>query len=285
MVITEAPLHRVAALFALYTFFSTQPSTSTPKLHSVSHVEVTCGGSPRSHVRGGLMTDSCLTDLYDAIMRLPDVLVADSLEPLRPHTTYVLSALFRVGAFHILPHARVYPLNPRQLPRERVVQDIDRSTKKVGRPSKREKKKRVNDSIASLKEWLGQTKHTYELPTGPELRSEGDGVITTHLLLSQRPVTTRTNYRGYKWLLLENMTSDVGLATLRRANETVVRRMRKIDEEAAARGLEVGGEGGERTGLSRVEKAMGELGEAESRGERGGLLCLLEGAGLEFEGN
>lgn len=81
------------------------------------------------------------------------------------------------------------------------------------------------------------------------------------------------------------MTSDVGLATLRRANETVVRRMRKIDEEAAARGLEVGGEGGERTGLSRVEKAMGELGEAESRGERGGLLCLLEGAGLEFEGN
>ena len=50
--------------------------------------------------------------------------------------------------------------------------------------------------------------------------------------------------------------------------------MRRIDRMAAERGLEVGGEGGERTGLARVEKAVTSHG--------GGLLNLLEGAGLDI---
>jgi hypothetical protein len=61
---------------------------------------------------------------------------------------------------------------------------------------------------------------------------------------------------------------------LERANQAILGRMKKIDQMAAERGLEVGGEGGERTGLARVERAVTHM-------ESGGLLRLLEGAGLE----
>jgi hypothetical protein len=64
---------------------------------------------------------------------------------------------------------------------------------------------------------------------------------------------------------------------LARANDAVLARLKRIDEMAAERGLEVGGEGGEKTGLSRVERAVQEFKE----GGRGGIMSLLEGAGLE----
>ncbi|KAI6095515.1 hypothetical protein EDD16DRAFT_1678221 [Pisolithus croceorrhizus] len=218
MGVTETPLRRVAALFGLYTFLNAQPSMSMPKLHSVSHVEVT-------------------SDLYDAIMCLPDTLNT------------------------ILPHSKVCPMNPREVPRELV---------KRGRLSKLEKKK-AKDSLASLSKWLDRTKQTHEIGAG----SETSGTVTRHVLLSQRPVSTRSNYRMCKSELWAELGKDEagGSAALRRASDAVVRRMRKMDEMAATEGLEVGGEGGDRTGLGRVERAASETGG-------GGLLSLLEGAGL-----
>lgn len=250
MSVTETPLRRVAALFGLYAFLNTQPSMSVPKLHSVSHVEVT-------------------SDLYDAIMCLPDMLNTELLERLRPHAIYVLSGL--AGAFQILPHSKVCPLNPREIPRELVVEEVGK--KKRGRLSKLEKKKKAKDSLASLSKWLDQTKQTYDVGNG----SETSGTVTRHALLSQRPVATRSDYRTCKSELWAELGKDDagGSAALRRASDAVVRRMRKMDEAAAAEGLEVGGEGGDRTGLGRVERAAGEIG-----GGRGGLLSLLEGAGL-----
>ncbi|KAI6153698.1 hypothetical protein BKA82DRAFT_4092994, partial [Pisolithus tinctorius] len=250
MSVTETPLRRVAALFGLYAFLNTQPSMSVPKLHSVSHVEVT-------------------GDLYDAIMCLPDMLNTELLERLRPHAIYVLSGL--AGAFQILPHSKVCPLNPREIPRELVVEEVGK--KKRGRLSKLEKKKKAKDSLASLSKWLDQTKQTYDVGNG----SETSGTVTRHALLSQRPVATRSDYRTCKSELWAELGKDDagGSAALRRASDAVVRRMRKMDEAAAAEGLEVGGEGGDRTGLGRVERAAGEIG-----GGRGGLLSLLEGAGL-----
>ena len=267
LAVAEAPIRRVAALFGLYTFFSTQPSASVPKLHSVSHIEVTSGMCT-------LITTSLLPntfpDLYDAIMHLPDTLDAEHLVHLRPHVIYVLSEFSKAGAFYILPHSRAHPLNPRELPREVVVEDL--AVKKRGRPSKREKKKKAKDSLVALNKWLVRTKQLCEV-AGPE-----SGEMSTHVLLSQRPTTTRANYRWYKSGLLHELSleDDVGQAALRRANDAVAKRMRRMDEAAAARGLEVGGEGGDRTGLGRVERAVDELGE---RG-RGGLLCLMDGAGI-----
>ena len=50
----------------------------------------------------------------------------------------------------------------------------------------------------------------------------------------------------------------------------------RVNARAAERGLEVGGEGGAITGLSRVENAVLE-------GAKGGILGLLEGAGWSEE--
>lgn len=252
MGVTETPLRRVAALFGLYTFLNAQPSMSMPKLHSVSQVEVT-------------------SDLYDAIMCLPDTLNTVLLERLRPHAIYVLSGL--VGAFQILPHSKVCPMNPREVPRELVVEELgNESGKRRGRLSKREKKKKAKDSLVSLSKWLDRTRQTHEVGAG----SETSGAVTRHVLLSQRPVSTRSNYRRCKselWAELGKAGAG-GSVALRRASDAVVRRMRKMDEVAAAEGLEVGGEGGDRTGLGRVERA------AAANETGGGLLSLLEGGGL-----
>jgi len=43
---SESPLTRAAALFGLYTFFATQPSTSAPPLHALIHLPVTIGKPP-----------------------------------------------------------------------------------------------------------------------------------------------------------------------------------------------------------------------------------------------
>lgn len=66
---------------------------------------------------------------------------------------------------------------------------------------------------------------------------------------------------------------------LARANDAVLARLKKIDEMAAERGLEVGGEGGEKTGLARVERAVRDFQEGKSSG----ILSLLEGAGARDE--
>jgi hypothetical protein len=70
-----------------------------------------------------------------------------------------------------------------------------------------------------------------------------------------------------------------GVEALERANMAVLARLKKIDAMAAEKGMEVGGEGGELTGLGRVERAVGEL----RVGDKGGILGLSEGAGTGWK--
>ncbi|KAG2150173.1 hypothetical protein BD769DRAFT_1410879 [Suillus cothurnatus] len=253
---SEYPLTRAAALFGLYTFFATQPTTSAPPLYALAHLPMTI-------------------DMYQSLLKLPDVLETDFLRPLRPHIIYVLSALQKAQFFHILPPSNLYPLSPRELPREKFVSDTtdgyeqvayatSNAAKKKGRPSKHDKVKKSKDAVIALDKWLDKTEYTYQPPQATN--SEAPQPVTTHILLSHPPSTTRNNYRAKKSELLEKLEPDYPL--------------QKIDEEAAAKGMEIGGEGGERTGLRRVERAADELGKIGSLGGRGGLLGLLEGAGI-----
>ncbi|KAG2154678.1 hypothetical protein DEU56DRAFT_751350 [Suillus clintonianus] len=278
---SESPLIRAAALFGLYTFFATQPSSSAPPLHALAHLPVTI-------------------DMYQSLLKLPDVLETDFLRPLRPHVTYVLSALQKAQFFHVLPPSNLYPHSPRELPREKFISDIadgyeqvasttTNAPKKKGRPSKYDKVKKSKDAVVALDKWLDKTAYTHQAPQATG--AEAPQPVTTHILLSHPPSTTRNNYRAKKSELLEKlepdypyvMTEALGRAALERANQGVVSRLQKIDEEAAAKGMEIGGEGGERTGLRRVERAADELGKIGSLGGRGGLLGLLEGAGIGQE--
>ena len=258
-----------------------------------------------------------LADLYTSIMTLPQTLTAH-LTPLQAHTIYVLSALVKAQAFYILPASALYPFNPRELPREIFVQDgyelstpVDEQgqgsgsaivpeipSKKKGRPTKRDKKKKALQALHQVDKWLEKNTVTIHPPSGasnPAFRAMEHATpppapITTHVLMSHPPTTTLNNYRAQKSQLLDEISTDTGLSTpetgkvsaqeaLHRANAAVLARMKKLDQMAAEKGLEVGGEGGERTGLGRVEKAVGELRQALD-GPRGGILGLLEGGGL-----
>ena len=49
------PLTQAVALFGMYTFFMTQPSTSGPTLQSVNHIMLPVGMSPTSTTRVSLI--------------------------------------------------------------------------------------------------------------------------------------------------------------------------------------------------------------------------------------
>jgi hypothetical protein len=213
--------------------------------------------------------------------------------------------------FYVLPVSQLGSYNPRVLPREVYIEDgneagqrdarslpleseLDpgfsstqedtmtpiRVPKKKGRPSKRDMAKKAKDAIAGLDRWLDRTDSVSRVAggggTGPS-RARG------HALLSHAPTVSRANYRTQKTRVLDALLEredDEGLEALERANMTVLARLRRIDTMAAEKGMEVGGEGGELTGLGRVERAVGEL----RRGGKGGILGLSEGAGIPTTG-
>ncbi|KAF8445790.1 hypothetical protein L210DRAFT_3528444 [Boletus edulis BED1] len=187
----EPPLNRAAALFGLYTIFSTQPSISAPPLYSAAQVQVTC-------------------DLYQDIVMLPDALDAEFLRPIRPHVVYVQSKLLQAQAFHILPRAETHPLNPRALPREVVVEDAEATTstaqgrKKKGRPSRRERIKKARDSLVALDGWRED-------------------------VLGSQPSVARARYVMAKSALMDAIGGDAGWErTMRDANAMVVERMETV---------------------------------------------------------
>lgn len=224
---------------------------------------------------------------------------------LAPYASQVLSALTNAKAFYILPVSKLGPHNPRMLPREVYMEDVDEITegtapleseldqpvpglsstgedavttakvpkKKKGRPSKREIAKRAKEAIAGLDRWLERTDSV-----GQAVGTDGAGPSRARgqALLSHAPTVSRANYGAQKTRVLGALMEredGSGVETLERANLAVLGRLKKIDAMAAERGMEVGGEGGELTGLGRVERAAGEL-------DKGGLLGLTGGAGL-----
>lgn len=251
---------------------------------------------------------------------MPQALIGPDLLPLKPYASFVLSALVKARAFHILPCSELRPYAPSVLPREIFVEDgqqaavlaalagesseskTSRPPKKKGRPSKREKMKKAREACVSLEKYLD--KNTVTLlpePTWPEHPTAGSSVTaldttkTTHILVAHPPTTTRDNYRSQKAQLLDVLVNHTpataaashisehsgGRQMIERANEAVLARLQMIDEIAAERGLEVGGEGGEKTGLARVQRAVRNLYASGNDDQRGGILGLLEGAGLD----
>jgi hypothetical protein len=216
-----------------------------------------------------------VVDTYKSLMTLPSTLTTPYILPLQPHVIYILKILLDAQVFYILPSSQYYALNPRALPREVFVQDCDDVAlptssghfttaetgipkKRKGRPSKREKAKKAKDALATLKNWHDKTEESSD--AGQPLTS-----------------ASRETYRKEKSELLDGLDDGEGRQLLERVNHAVLGRMRKVDQLAAEKGLEVGGEGGERTGLARVEKAV----QGMVGGKNVGLLGLLDGGGLD----
>ena len=184
--------------------------------------------------------------------------------------THILSRLVGSEAFYILPSS---DLELCKLPREifvpdreeeEIMGDASASSRKRGRPSRRDKQKRANQAGAALETWLRQ-EQTCPGSDTPELHSDDHDQVLV-------PVSSsRDAYLVQKRVMLDVLTRDgSGGEVLRTANEAVLRRLREIDEMAASQGLEVGGEGGEKTGLARIEKVVGEMEEGS-----GGILEIF----------
>ena len=200
--------------------------------------------------------------MLESLLSLPSVLGTEHLYPLKAQVTHVLSQLLSSEAFYILPSS---DLELCKLPREIFVPDREEegdgsaTARKRGRPSRRDRQKRANQATVALETWLRQGQggrppsHTAQLH-----RDDQD----------QAPLPipdSRHAYLAEKRLMLDSLTRDeTGRQVLRTANEAVSRRLKEIDEMAASQGLEVGGEGGEKTGLGRVEKVVNEMKEGGS---------------------
>ncbi|KAI9513054.1 hypothetical protein F5148DRAFT_972481 [Russula earlei] len=239
---TVEPIHRLVALFGLYTFYFTQPSDSRIPLYSIKHVDIAL-------------------DQYEFLLGLPNAVST----MLAPYASQVLSALANAKVFYVIPASSLEPHNPRMLPREVYVEDVIREDamtppklpKKKGRPSKRDMAKKAKEAVAGLDRWLQRT-------------DSG--------LLSHGPTGSRASYVAQKARVLGALLErDEGVNALERANMGVLGRLKKIDAMAAEKGMEVGGEGGELTGLGRVERAAREMRPCG----HGGVLSLSEGAGRD----
>ncbi|KAI1788779.1 hypothetical protein LXA43DRAFT_625669, partial [Ganoderma leucocontextum] len=296
---TESPLTRVIGLFSLYTFHNTQPSTSAPAFYSTTNITIPI-------------------DIYEAIVSLPTALHENQLLRLRPYVVHILTTLLDTQAFLILPDSSLRAQNPARLPREIFVPEGQDATlvlqaagavestdeasaavpaKKKGRPSKRDKTRKTKEALASLERYVD--KNAVTLPGQHLHHSFGPAYASnTHIVFGQVPHTSLKNYVDRKNELLAAIYAPVSDGTgsmgvsqpssthaLQRANETVLVRLKQIDAMAAEQGLEVGGEGGEKTGLSRVERAVGQLRESSGIGASGGILGLLEGAGIDMYGH
>lgn len=309
----EPLLSRVVALFALYTFHRTQPTTRNPPIHSVSQIAIPLGTSPVELLIGRNLT---IVDIYHALRALPSSLTSPEILPLQPYATYVLKVLVDAETFHILPRAELRPYKPSVLPREVFVTEEKESAilatlagdstastvgiglKKKGRPSRRDKQKKAKDALAALEKYLEKNTIAHgpeHMPvSGPT--STADQSQTTHRMVVHPPSATREQYRFHKKDVLGMLdppgagpisslgeptrSVNAGKEALQRANAAILARLKMIDEMAAEQGLEVGGEGGEKTGLARVERAVQQLTSGDMAA-RAGLLGLLDGAGLD----
>ncbi|KAG6821347.1 hypothetical protein H0H93_014144 [Arthromyces matolae] len=249
MVKTEAPFTRAIALFGFYTFFYTQPQGTAPPLYSIAYISIPL-------------------DQLAALKALPESLNVTHLRPLRPHVSFILSVLLKEAIFLITPETDTRSLNPGELPREIFVEDaafvIDSTApRKKGRPPKRDIAKRARQGVDSLDKWLNDTS-AFPLSTDEGLS------IADHPLSS-----TLRRYQAEKGHLLDLTASES--TSLQEANQFVVNRLRVAEGQFSTE-LALFGEG-EPTGVTRVERAVDELGVSGAIGRRGGALNLLEGAG------
>ncbi|KAE9408266.1 hypothetical protein BT96DRAFT_873973 [Gymnopus androsaceus JB14] len=255
---TEAPFTRVVALFGLYTFFSTQPSSSAYPLTDF------------------IRSLTLPVDQYSSLLLLPTTLTTDMLMPLQPYVSYILECLVKSEAFHIIPSSDLCAFNPRQLPREIYVDSLSSesntptTSKKAGRPSKRDKAKKAKAALDGIDKWMHKT--TVPVEGG----STAGASATTHYLLTQPPTQSLTEYKADKKIALEAIGfPSEGHSVVDQVNSEVLERLRQLEETEGPR-LNTGGS----TSFSGKERAERAVKEMKEKGGLG-LLGLLEGSGLD----
>ncbi|VDC01898.1 unnamed protein product [Peniophora sp. CBMAI 1063] len=254
----ESLIDRVGALFGLYTFFCSQPESSSPPIHRVRYLEIA-------------------TDHLKALLGLPTLLqLSDRDGPLAPYVAHILNELRKRNIFHILPVSTLQPYLPATLPREIFVPETEpiglaeesAAQKRPGRPTKKDEARKARAAATELGKWIEKTNP----PPGAD--------PNTSAAMAGHPHDLRAEYVVQKQsLVAELLGSEEGKEALAKAQNGTLGRLRLINEQAEKRGKEVGADGPRGTML-RLERAIGDVG---TPGREGGMLSLLEGAGMPQE--
>lgn len=242
-----------------------------------------------------------------SLLSLPQVLSADTaLDSLKAHVTYVLSKFRSSASFHVLPQATLYPYSTRSLPREIVHkgeindlaalenQELLASTKttmvtkrKGGRPSKQSKNLKGKTALKALNKWLDKSNHVafdrpvrdqigeqYYSPIEEHPNTPLEAPSDTHVLLSQRPVTSLRFYQFQKEMMLNHVLSNSSAGQpLYQANAQVISRFSQIAGMSTDNNLTM--DASTSNALSRVQEAISGL---QNGGV--GLLGLLDGTNV-----
>jgi hypothetical protein len=187
---------------------------------------------------------------------------------------HILSTFLTDRIFFVIPRSDLGSLVPRDLPREIFVDEATvlptdlNAPKKRGRPTRRDKAKKARVALDSLDKWLDKAP-----PILPITSGHGSRTSTTNTL---------EQYQVQKSLMLNAVytspdTSDERSA-VERANRFVLDRLKAAEELVSADVFATSTEGNLNAGLTRVERAVGAFDAHADR--RGGILSLLEGAGI-----
>ncbi|KAF8519131.1 hypothetical protein BU17DRAFT_48010 [Hysterangium stoloniferum] len=131
----EHILIRVGALFALYSFYTIQP-THVDNLQSVEYITFTI-------------------DAYEQMLAFPGELQP----PLKLHVTYIISELLSHKVIELIPPSTLGSHNPRNLPHTMplLTRDVDYGQKKkTGRPSQLDYSQRSEKALANLETFIAQ---------------------------------------------------------------------------------------------------------------------------------
>ncbi|KAF9462096.1 hypothetical protein BDZ94DRAFT_1309924 [Collybia nuda] len=253
MVKTEAPYSRAVALFGLYTFFYTQPLNTAPPLQSIAHIPIQL-------------------DHYVSFKSLPNFFIADHLLPLRPAVSHIISTFLADRIFFVVPPSEFGALQPRDLPREIFVDETTvlptelNAPKKRGRPTRRDKVKKAAAALNVLNEWLEAAPETATTGFSPR-------IPTKHTL---------DHYKSQKSDMLDAIYASPATpgerSSIEQANIFVLDRLKAAEELVSIDVFTASTERNLNAGLARAERATDAHDTYTEK--RGGILSLLEGAGI-----
>ncbi|KAJ7596872.1 hypothetical protein C8J56DRAFT_299611 [Mycena floridula] len=243
---TKNEMTRAVALVGLYIFFNTQPKDVSPTLHRREHIAIPI-------------------DEYIALLSLPKALHSEPRLELM--ASDLVNKLTSSKAFHILPSSELGAQNPRHLPREVLQAPCVEEEPKKGRQTKRAKANRAKAAVESLDKWMQKTDPPSNVPKPTLFHYQSHKV---HLLGMLDPTSVPVSMQ------------TKGRVAIEQGNQEVMERMKHLEELKESGDL---AEVDSRFSFSRVKRAVEECHTRDLKApeRRGGLLSLLEGAGITHD--
>ncbi|KAF8323265.1 hypothetical protein DL93DRAFT_670915 [Clavulina sp. PMI_390] len=216
----EPVLHRLTALFAIYTLFTSQSLPEFEKLYSLRYIPIA-------------------QDLYEELVTLPG-----TLPPLFDHyATYTVQSLVSRSAFVILPDSILEGYSSAMLP-DSTLAIVDEASEesgkvrgKAGRPRAMDLQRRATNAVSALDAWSNNA--------APSLSTSSSTLPA---------ISSEEHYHAYKQAVAE----AVDRSDIEASEQSVMDKMKQLEDIWVRQGWNVEDEsnGNSSEGLRQLEKAQ-----------------------------